>query len=1479
MAKSRGRKFAELVAPSNGIFDAASLPTIPAGKLPTISISKLANSTFSVNSESASLGGNITLDTGDITEHTSAKYFTDTRADARITAHNLLARSGGTMTGNLTLGDNVNAYFGASTDLRIYHDGTNSHIINSTGELRFTGSNLAFKSDSAKLYFGASDDLQIYHDGSHSYMANTGGSLYIRSANSIQLETNGGVDMLTLGVGGAATLFHNGSAKLATGATGVTVTGVIAPTSHLQMNHADNQYIYLGAGNDLQIYHNGSHSYIDEAGTGNLYIRNGTKNSIFMRTDGEVILYHNNSGKLATTSTGVQTTGTLNVNGAYSFPTSDGTSGQVLQTDGSGNLTFVTGGGGAGDITAVVAGTNLTGGATSGSATVNLATNLSGLGTISSGPITVTTGANQALLVTGGPSSLHQKIYNTGTTGTYSYLQLTTVNSGSTQNSGYLIKNAAQNTGNSLGNNSLYLWNQTNEVELVPAGTIANRFTVETNGNVTIRGSAATIGGNTVWHAGNDGANSGLYSEYNKSLVGAGGINNAVGTDIVEYSGQISASVTGLFNASNNANGILRLNTHPGNYYHDLGFSSDGNMYHRNFTNSNAFTTAAWYKVWDASNDGSGSGLDADTLDGVQLANIARTDLHETFTSNITVNGNIYTGDGNDGYFYNDSAGRTAFAGGDFYIQSSVGNYYNYATNQYIGDSSGDNIYFRGNVLSGTGWQINGSGALTTRDHQISAGYQLTRGDHHTGYLEGSYNNVGANSAKSNPIYSIGSGYVPADAGFGNMYGIGYSHSNFWGTGSGKPTDWGLYACQNGSPFFITTNTGTWSSGQFNRNGNTVWDAGNDGSGSGLDADTLDSVQGSTIQQGLARINGWEPAYGGSAESNVYYDYGERAVVIDGANDSNIGAAFKAVRVEAGEELRFTVQIKGSAANSNGMYIRLYAHNGEMPNGKTHVSNDASTSSAFVQEDDAGVTSWHENGSVSTSYVSYTRTYTAAQTQFVSLVILNWTAYGSGKLYVRQPDIAILKVNDSHALDGTTGGNYMKSGAGDSVTGWWISSARNGNSGSPQVYFSHSSGYGQHINTYNTSGSIYALQVHNNSKELFGVYNDGTVKANGGHLVVDASSTYTRKAGGMQLGSTSSLSNASGTLALAATSPYISFHHGSGARTGYIQEASNRLYFGEFTYTEDPSSFRSPIFYDSNDTNYYADIAGTSRFNYIRPTDISCVGNVDYGAPRWDFRAHVVESPHHYATSNTETMYIGEDNTINLRDHAICEDDCRAPIFYHSSNTTYYVRPGSSSKFNGDIFIDGNYGIGIVGVYSATRYQHVWMMGSAYRTNAAGTSYGNAYGLTWTHTNIGTGTNQSISGLSHQLQVRANGTLWSAIGNGIWTNGNVTAYSDIAVKTNLEIIPNALEKVCSLHGYTYERTDYVKDPEDPNAPDKLVQAGVVAQEVEKVLPEVVSGEEGNKSVAYGNMVSILIEAIKELKTEVDELKAQLNKEK
>ena len=98
-------------------------------------------------------------------------------------------------------------------------------------------------------------------------------------------------------------------------------------------------------------------------------------------------------------------------------------------------------------------------------------------------------------------------------------------------------------------------------------------------------------------------------------------------------------------------------------------------------------------------------------------------------------------------------------------------------------------------------------------------------------------------------------------------------------------------------------------------------------------------------------------------------------------------------------------------------------------------------------------------------------------------------------------------------------------------------------------------------------------------------------------------------------------------------------------------------------------------------------------------------------------------------------------------------------------------------------------------------------------------------------------------------------------------SGNVTAYSDITLKEDIEVIPNALDKVSAIRGVTYNRKDLE---------DKPRHAGVIAQEVEKVLPEVIStDEEGIKSVAYGNLVGLLIESIKELKSEVDELKGKL----
>ena len=100
---------------------------------------------------------------------------------------------------------------------------------------------------------------------------------------------------------------------------------------------------------------------------------------------------------------------------------------------------------------------------------------------------------------------------------------------------------------------------------------------------------------------------------------------------------------------------------------------------------------------------------------------------------------------------------------------------------------------------------------------------------------------------------------------------------------------------------------------------------------------------------------------------------------------------------------------------------------------------------------------------------------------------------------------------------------------------------------------------------------------------------------------------------------------------------------------------------------------------------------------------------------------------------------------------------------------------------------------------------------------------------------------------------------------GALTAVSMVSSSDERLKQNIETITDALTKVETMRGVTYLRNG-------------IREIGVVAQEVERVVPEVVhtaDGEYGYKSVSYGNMVGLLIEAVKELSAEVKALKAQI----
>jgi len=264
--------------------------------------------------------------------------------------------------------DSVNFNLGTGQDMQLLHNGSDSVIRNSTGDLYITNyaddKDIIFQSDNGsggdatyfrldgsevetrfhkatlhydnvKAKYGDSGDLQIYHDGSHSFIADSGtGHLQILSSQ-LQINNAGNTEnMITAAENGSVTLFNDGSAKLATTSTGVAVTGDVTVSDDIFV--ADSGIINLGTGNDLQIYHSGSNSHITDAGTGNLFIEGS--NHIYFRSadqgeyyaqfndDGACKFYHNNVVKLETTSAGITVAGNIVLS-------DDGTIGSASDTD------------------------------------------------------------------------------------------------------------------------------------------------------------------------------------------------------------------------------------------------------------------------------------------------------------------------------------------------------------------------------------------------------------------------------------------------------------------------------------------------------------------------------------------------------------------------------------------------------------------------------------------------------------------------------------------------------------------------------------------------------------------------------------------------------------------------------------------------------------------------------------------------------------------------------------------------------------------------------------------------------------------------------------------------------------------------------------------------------------------------------------------------------------------------------------------
>ena len=355
-------------------------------------VSRDASGNFSAGTITASLTGTASnaalLDSLD-----STQFLRSDAADTKTSGH-------------LSFSDNVRVQFGASQDLQIYHDsatgksyiheqgpsalviqgtniefdatdGTSLAEFNDAGavSLRYSGDlKFATKSDGVLisgeleattldingnadisgqltmhnnvslqdndiLQLGSSQDLQIYHDGTNSFIKDNGtGGIFMRATSNIKMESTDGNRVLAEFVDSAGVnLYYNNSNKLQTKSDGVNISGELEATSldingtaniasTLTMSGGNIDFIdgveaRFGNGADLRIYHDGSNSYIDDAGQGNLRIRGNDgvyiqkytgEPMIYAVADGEVILYHDNSAKLNTTSTGININGNIN---------------------------------------------------------------------------------------------------------------------------------------------------------------------------------------------------------------------------------------------------------------------------------------------------------------------------------------------------------------------------------------------------------------------------------------------------------------------------------------------------------------------------------------------------------------------------------------------------------------------------------------------------------------------------------------------------------------------------------------------------------------------------------------------------------------------------------------------------------------------------------------------------------------------------------------------------------------------------------------------------------------------------------------------------------------------------------------------------------------------------------------------------------------------------------------------------------------
>ena len=189
------------------------------------------------------------------------------------------------------------------------------------GVATFSGTADIHLTDGVRLKAGDQDDLAIYHESGNSYIEDTGTGGLILLSNGTLIETKFGAEhAIKCTQNAQVDVYYDNSKKFETTNDGVVITGIATATGGISLN-ADSKKLTIGVGSDLSLYHDGTHSFISNAGgTGNLVLYGNNTNSIVLQaqagdngvvvnSNDSVQIYWDGSERIRTTGAGTSCVG------------------------------------------------------------------------------------------------------------------------------------------------------------------------------------------------------------------------------------------------------------------------------------------------------------------------------------------------------------------------------------------------------------------------------------------------------------------------------------------------------------------------------------------------------------------------------------------------------------------------------------------------------------------------------------------------------------------------------------------------------------------------------------------------------------------------------------------------------------------------------------------------------------------------------------------------------------------------------------------------------------------------------------------------------------------------------------------------------------------------------------------------------------------------------------------------------------------